>query len=206
MTRWFSLAVLFSTSLFLVTAGRLCGQTAPSAREGGLPLMVGGGVADDNIDYGAGRRMMGIAAWVDWDLTGHRFVPKGLALEAEGRTIRYGLPAGFSQMRQESVLGGAIYSWRHYPNFRPFAKGLMGIGSIDFPPYPGYGHDTRTVTAFGGGIDYRVHGNIWLRAQYEYQIWPQYQGPYALTPNGYTIGASYDFRRFHRGRKGSRQS
>jgi opacity protein-like surface antigen len=199
MRRKFFLAVLFAVPMFLLaSAASLCAQTVPAAREGGLPLMVGGGLADDNIDYGEGRRMTGISAWVDWDLPGYKFVPKGLGLEAEGRTIRFGVPSGFSQMRQESALGGVIYSWRHYPNIRPFAKGLMGIGSIKFPPYGAYGHDTRTVKVFGGGIDYRVYRSIWLRAQYEYQIWPQYQGTYALTPNGYTIGASYDFRHFRR--------
>jgi opacity protein-like surface antigen len=162
--------------------------------------MVGGGFADDNIDYGEGRRMTGISAWVDWDLSHYKFVPKGLGLEAEGKTIRFGVPAEFSRMREETALGGVIYSWRHYPNFRPFAKGLMGIGSIDFPSYGVYSHDTRTVMAGGGGIDYRVHGNIWLRAQYEYQRWPNFQGREALTPNGVTIGASYDFRRFHPGK------
>jgi opacity protein-like surface antigen len=186
---------LFMLVCALFAAGRLAAQTAPAASEGGLPLTIGAGLADDNIDFGADRRMAGIAVWVDWDLTGHKFVPKGLELEAEGRTIRFSKPQGFSQMREETFLGGVRYSWRHYPNFRPFAKGLMGIGSIDFPPYAsGYGHDTRTVKAIGGGIEYRVHNSIWLRAEYEYQMWPDIFGGGTLTPNGATIGATYHFR------------
>jgi hypothetical protein len=181
-------------AFILFSGNPVSAQVAPAATEVGLPLMVGGGLADDNIDFGAGRRMEGISIWADWDLTGHKFVPKGLALEAEARTIRFGIPQGFSQMREETALGGFVYSWRRYPKLRPFAKGLAGIGSIDFPPYPRYGHDTRAILVPGGGVDYRVYDRVWVRAEYEYQIWQKMFGNDSLTPNGFTIGASYNFR------------
>jgi opacity protein-like surface antigen len=201
MRRSFFLTFLLAVSAsILFSAIPLVAQTTPAAREDGLPLVIGGGMADNNIDFGAGRRMEGIAVWAGWDLTGHKFVPRGLTLDVEGKTIRYGLPQGFSQMREETALGGVLYSWRHYKNFRPYAKGLMGIGSIDFPPYPNYGHDTRMVKAMGGGIEYRAYRNVWIRADYEYQMWEQLFGTTNLTPNGFTMGASYDFKRLHGGR------
>jgi opacity protein-like surface antigen len=46
----------------------------------------------------------------------------------------------------------------------------------------------------GGGIDYRAFGNVWLRADYEYQDWPNIFGKgYDLDPQGVTVGAMYEF-------------
>lgn len=169
------------------------GQTAPAAVEGDLPLTVGGGFSSFNLDFGAGRRMTGPTLWADWNLSGHRFVPRGLALEGEGRSIRWGLPQGFSQMKEETLLGGVRYNWEHYKNVRPYAKYLAGIGSIDFPPYPGYAHDTRTVWAPGGGVVVHAYKQVWVRGDFEYQQWKHIFGGDQLTPNGVTFGVEYHF-------------
>ncbi|WP_420236575.1 outer membrane beta-barrel protein [Telmatobacter bradus] len=179
----------------LLTAVSLRGQSAPSAHEGSLPLMVGGGVSNFNLDFGAGRRMTGVTLWGDWDLAGHRLVPHGLSLELQGRSIHWGLPQGFSLMEQNTYLGGARYSWEHYRNVHPYAKCLAGIGSIDFPPYPnGYSHDTRDVLAPGGGLEVRASKQVWVRADYEYQFWRHIFGVHDLNPNGFTLGVEYSFK------------
>jgi len=94
-----------------------------------------------------------------------------------------------------------MYEWHHYRNFRPYVKGLMGFGSIYFgeclalcstTPYT---HDTRTVYAPGGGVEYRAFRSIWVRGDWEYQFWPQLTGNTYLNPQGFTIGAVYDFSR-----------
>lgn len=58
---------------------------------------------------------------------------------------------------------------------------------------PHYTHDTRDVFASGGGLNYRLVHQLWVRADYEYQMWPDLFKK-TLEPQGFTLGASYDFR------------
>lgn len=95
-------------------------------------------------------------------------------------------------------MGGVIYSLPRWYYFRPYAKFIAGLGGIDFPnmgttAHP-YSHDTFLVTAPAGGADVRIFPHIWVRAEYQFQQWHQTFGPHDLTPNGVTIGASWDFR------------
>jgi opacity protein-like surface antigen len=188
--------------LFVATAIPALSQVSPSASEGGLPLVVGVGISDWNLDYGSGRRMEGISAWVDYY---PRHVPSllhGIGLEIEGHDINFNRPSALTKMRQDTGEGGLIYAYDRFPHFRPYAKFLAGIGSIDFPPFPGvpdYSHDTRQVYSPGGGAEFQVYRHLWVRGDYEYQVWgPLFGSPNHLTPSGFTIGASYDFRRLHR--------
>jgi hypothetical protein len=76
------------------------------------------------------------------------------------------------------------------------------LGSIDFPPLPAspptYRHDNRTITAFGAGADIHAWRELWMRADWEYQLWPGLFGSSNdLTPTGITIGAVWDFRGIH---------
>jgi opacity protein-like surface antigen len=186
-------------ALFVVTASSLFSQVVPATRGGGLPLTVGAGFSLFDLDYGqdAGteRRMEGVTAWANYAVPYTPRALRGLALEVEGRDINFNRPAALVRMRQDTLLGGVSYTWRQYRNFHPYAKGLLGIGSIDFPPSGTYSHDTRTVFAPGGGLEYRAFRSLWVRADYEYQFWPKLFGPHTLDPNGFTIGVAYDFRR-----------
>jgi hypothetical protein len=186
---------LFLTALFVTITLPAFSQTVPAANQGGLPLVVGVGLSDYNIDFGAGRRMEGVSAWADWNFDRAPSFLRGFGIEAVGHHIAYGLPTGFSQMRQDSGEGGPIYTVRRYRNVHPYAKFLVGLGGIDFPKIVNYSHDTRTISSLGGGVDYRAWRDVWVRGDYEYQIWPDLFGRgHALTPNGFTIGAEYDFR------------
>ena len=103
------------------------------------------------------------------------------------------------RMKQETIKGGAIYKTRPYHNVRFYGKGILGIGSIDFPSTnPLYTHDTYTVYAFGGGAEYKAWKTLYVRGDYEYQMWQKFQGPNFLTPNGFTVGATYYLRGIHR--------
>lgn len=178
--------------LFFLCALPAFGQVAPTLKVSGIPLGVGGGLSDYSLDYGPGRRMEGFSAWADYSIF------HGLGIEAEGTTIFLNKPSSLTRMRQDSLKGGLIYRARSYWKIRPYAKALMGIGSIDFPSNnPLYTHDTFTVEALGGGLEYPVWHTLYLRADYEYQIWNQYHGPYSLTPNGFTLGATYYLRGIH---------
>ena len=185
---------LIFVALLITAVFPVYSQVTPAARQGSVPIVVGAGFSDFSIDWGPGRRMEGISAWVDWYPNRMPTVLNGLGIEAAGHDINYGLPAGISKMRQDTGEVGPIYAWNHYRNFRPYVKYLLGIGSIDFPPTGTYSHDTFLVFSPGAGAEYRAWRHVWIRGDYEYQYWHQTFGPHDLDPNGFTIGASYDFR------------
>ncbi len=80
-------------AVFLTSfAASLFPQTAPEATKGGLPLEVGVGMSDYNLDYGGGRTMLGDTLWIDWDFWTLAALPsylRGFGIEAKGRNINY---------------------------------------------------------------------------------------------------------------------
>lgn len=181
-------------AVLVTTVMPVYSQVSPAANLGGVPIVIGGGFSDYSIDWGPGQRMEGISAWADWYPNRLPAVLNGLGIEAEGRDIDFGRPSGIPRMRQDTGIGGAIYTWNRYRNFRPYAKYLFGIGSIEFPPSGTYLRDTFLVLAPGGGVEYHVWQHVWIRGDYEYQFWHHTFGNTDLTPIGISIGASYDFR------------
>jgi hypothetical protein len=169
-------------------------QVAPEyERKGGLPIEVGAGGVSYDVDWGHGR-MYGGAAWIDYY---PRFMPsflRGLGIEGEVRDITLDEHTTQPNMRQDTGEGGPIYAWRHFRNFHPYAKYLIGDGSIDFwtGPNSNYRHDTRILQAPGGGLEVRLWRAWWMRADYEYQTWPDFIGK-TLDPQGFTVGFAYDF-------------
>jgi opacity protein-like surface antigen len=189
--------------LFAATAYPLLSQVVPTAVEGGLPLTVGAGISDFNTDWRStgssnGPRMEGISVWVDWNFYHAPSFLHGLGVEVEGRDINFGRPSTLSNMRQDTAAGGPIYTFRRYRNIHPYAKFLVGFGSVDFPsPLPNYHHDTRSFYSPGVGVEYRVFHNFWARGEWEYQSWSNFPTPNStFHPNGFTVGASYNFRHF----------
>jgi len=169
-------------------------QVAPAANQGGLPIEVGAGFSDFLVDYGSAR-MGGPAAWADWYPSRLPAVLNGLGIEIAGRDLNYDRSAGLgSVLRQDTVQGGPIYTWNHFRNFRPYGKFLMGIGRLNFASTGPYQHDTFGLFSPAGGVEFHAWRHIWIRGDYEYQYWQHVFGPHDLTPNGFTIGASYDLR------------
>ena len=123
----------------------------------------------------------------------------GLNIELEGRDVHWNTGDKPQLFRETTGGGGIMYEWRQFRWFRPYAKGLMSFGSVNFghnlDPIgtKPYSHDTRTVYAPGAGIEYRVTGDLWVRGDYEYQIWPMLISK-TLDPQGYTVGVMYDLR------------
>ena len=168
-------------------------QVAPAVKIGGLPIGIGAGVSDYSIDYGFSRRMIGVSAWGDYNLF------HGLGIEAEGTSIFADRPERLARMKQQTIKGGGIYKYHPIFGVRPYVKGVLGIGSIDFPSNnPLYTHDTYTVYAFGAGAEYRAWKTLYVRGDYEYEFWQKFQGPRFLNPNGFTVGATYYLRGIHR--------
>ena len=148
---------LFAAILIAGSVSFARAQVVYSAQERHLPIAVGTGVSNFDLDYGkdAGgeRRMYGISAWVGWDIPHTPRILYGLGMEAEGRDINWNLPSTLTQMRQDTITGGVVYSWRQSsPYVQPYFKYLAGMGSIDFPPAGHYSHDTRAISAPGAGL------------------------------------------------------
>jgi len=143
----------------------LMAQVAPDAIQGGIPIVAGAGVSNFIIDWGDNpdghpRQMQGITVWVDWNFYHAPGLLSGLGVEVEGRDIDWDLPPSLSNaalsdtgtnMRQDTGLGGVIYTLRRYRKIHPYAKALSGIGSIDFQPLTSaalyYRHDSRAMVA-----------------------------------------------------------
>jgi opacity protein-like surface antigen len=185
---------VLSAVLFLCASSPAHSQVVPPAETPGLPLTVGIGYSNFYSDWSG--RISGVTAWIDFDFYRAPSYLRGLAVEAEGRDLSFGLTGTDPKLRFDTIAGGALYKVRLYPNFHPYAKFLFGFGSMDFTtPSPTYSHDTRFFLAPGGGLDYRLTRAIWLRGDYEYQFWTDYFRKHALNPNGITVGAFYNFHR-----------
>lgn len=171
-------------------------QVTSQASGAGLPLAVGVGYSNFSTDQSG--RLAGTTIWADWSFYEHPSFLRGFGLEAEARDLNYGRSGVDPKLRMDTAALGVIYSLRHYRNIHPYAKLLVGYGSIDFSSSDtNYSHDTRTLYSPGGGFEYRVIPHVWVRGDYEYQFWPDLFHHHALNPQGFTIGVSYNFREFH---------
>lgn len=182
-------------ALFLAVAVPAHSQVAPAATRGSARLSAGGGIAYFDLDYGMSRKMIGLTGWGDYRLPHMPRYLHGLGIQGEIRDVNYARPSSLHRMRQDTYLGGPTYTWDHYRNFHPYAKFLLGIGSIDFPPIGTYNHDTRAVFAPGMGVDYDITSCLSARVDYEYQFWHAIFGPNDLNPQGVTFGVLYTFGR-----------
>jgi hypothetical protein len=79
--------------------------------------------------------------------------------------------------------------------FHPYAKGLFGLGTVQYQP--GYNPNPTslhfTTYAIGGGVDITAARHLNIRLiDLEYQFMPSFS-PHGLTPFAGTIGAAYRF-------------
>lgn len=181
------------------TAIPIVAQVAPEAKVRSIPLTVGVGYSNYYTDWSG--RLSGPSLWINWSIDQGPSYLKGLGVEAEARDLNYQRNGAVPNLRMDTASGGVIYTWGHFRNFDPYVKYLIGYGSIDFTiaGSPSYKHDTRTVYAPGGGLDYRVFRGLLVRGNYEYQFWPDLIHGHALNPQGFTLGVAYDMGD-HRGR------
>jgi opacity protein-like surface antigen len=188
LRQWILPAALCAT--FVISAPHTASaQVEPAARVGGLPVYFGVGISRYNLDYGPGRYMEGVVGWAGINLF------HGLGVDGSARSIFMNTPLSLTRMEQNTFLGGVHYNFRHIGPARPFARMGAGLGSIEFPSNnPLYTRDTYTVLAPSFGADFRVVDHVYIRGEYEYQIWEQFHGNHSLNPQGWTIGAIYSFR------------
>lgn len=179
-------------------------QVVSSASERSLPVSFGVGLTGVDPDMlessgniwktqGSGI-MLGVTGWGDYY---PRWMPHallGLGMEGEVHDINFHKSNDEKDIRQTSIGAGAIYTWRHFAYFRPYAKVGIALGRVEFgPSTQAYRSDTRTVTNYAGGFEYRVWGHIWARSEFEYQTWPDLLAHGTFRPESVTVGASYHF-------------
>ena len=188
--------------LFLTASLPVFSQVVPSATEGGLPLVVGVGFSSYYTEMFVHNRMEGPTVWADWNFYHAPSFLHGFGIEAEARGRVFGQPQG-QNLRQATAGGGPIYTLRHFRNFHPYAKFLADLGGEDhiknrrLPSW--YTADRWAIWAPGGGVEYRAWRNVSVRVDYQYQFWRVgfFNTTSFLNPQGFTVGASYDFRRIH---------
>jgi hypothetical protein len=164
----------------------LLSQVVPQARGGAPPLMAGGFISYYDAAY-ASNKPLGFGGFIDWSPY------KNFGIEAEGRWLMWNTDNDF---REYNYLAGPRYGFRRGKTIQPYVKALVGGGVIDFPYGLAYGR--YFVIAPGGGADFRINRRWRVRADYEYQIWPDAPGipgipSSALKPNGVSVGFVYRF-------------
>ena len=162
----------------LLLAGRSAGaQARESAERGGTYFWVGGGASAYYMQYGGGKNL-GVTGYFDADSI-RRF-----GFEAEGRWLEFHQN---NNIHAETYLGGPRYHF-NMGRFQPYVKGLAGLGYFNFTYNYAYGR--YFVIAPGGGLDYRLTPRLSVRADGEYQYWPQFTfGP--MSSGGLSIGLRY---------------
>jgi hypothetical protein len=155
-------------------------QSAPTAERVG-DLKIGGAFSTANSDYG--DRYNGGAAYADFDFLPH------IGVEGEFHFVKD--PADLYEKTYEI---GPRY-FRTYRNFVPYAKAMYGRGVFNYPALAdGFRPNLAyNMAALGIGVDYKVRPYLYVRADWEYQVWFGFQGS-SLTPSILTLGAAYHFR------------
>ena len=155
---------------------RATAQAEPTAYGPGSFIQVGGTGSLFQADYGQ-RHLGGESVFVD----AHLYRRIGLEAEARSLTINED-----EDVHERTYLAGPRFSI--FPGkFRPYAKVLIGRGTMYFPYH--YAVGSYFVIAPGGGIDWRVgHGRLTVRVfDIEFQQWPSFTyGP--LKPYGVSSG------------------
>jgi hypothetical protein len=189
--------------LVLMASLPLFSEVVPSATQGGgVPQWtVGTGFSYFSPDYGPWH-LAGGTLWINDSLNRMPSFLSGLSLDIEARDLSLFNSSHDPVTRIDTAAGGAIYKLSRYRNFRPYGKVTVGLGNIDYMPSGTHRYNqSRTVTGMGGGCDIRAFRSVWVRADYEFQYWPNFwvtkQSNYrtgaAIDPNGLTIGAVYHF-------------
>ena len=165
----------------LSTATIVHAQALPTGSRAG-DLKIGGGFSTANSDYG--DRYNGGAAYFDYDFLSH------IGVEGEFHFVK-----DPNDLYEKTYEIGGRYFRTYKKRWVPYAKGMYGRGVFNFPPL---GDGFRANIAYnlmagGIGVDYRAKPWLYVRADWEYQHWFDFQRS-SLSPSILTIGAAYRFR------------
>jgi hypothetical protein len=165
----------------LSTATIVHAQALPAGSRLG-DLKIGGGFSTANSDYG--DRYNGGAAYFDYDFLPH------IGVEGEFHFVK-----DPNDLYEKTYEIGGRYFLTYKKRWVPYAKGMYGRGVFNFPPL---GDGFRANIAYnliagGIGVDYKAKPWLYLRADWEYQHWFNFQSS-SLSPSILTVGAAYRFR------------
>lgn len=180
MTRSRLSALVAALSLLLL-AGRtsaLHAQALPTATRSGGYISVGGTFSGYQSLYNK-TQVAGGTVYADANLT------RRLGLEGEARFLRLHTQ---SDTRTSTYLVGPRIS-TSWPRYRPYVKGLVGMGKFTFPY--NYAQGSYFVVAPGAGLEIPVmNGRVNLRVvDFEYQAWRGFNFGRAR-PYGFSTGLS----------------
>lgn len=179
------LSLVFSLAAVLPSA--LHAQATAAATRGGI-AQVGVAYTASNEDEYVGDWLQGMTIYGTFDLNNH--------IGIEGNVHLDSLFKSYYNYHESSYDAGVRWA-QHYRKFTPYAKGLIGIG-VASAPSPTQIEDRSTpgtyfLFALGAGLDYSLSNKINLRADFEYQRWPNFPA-HGLTPPLLSIGAAWRFR------------
>jgi len=180
--RLFIVAVLVAAPMLAAAQAQYSAERAP------VSFTLGGAYSFFVAGY-AGEKVMGPVA----NATFSPVIWDHVALEAEGRWLTQNGSRGFSEF---NYLIGPLYriTLVEHHGLHPYMKGLIGAGIVEFPNHLAVGR--YFAIAPGGGVDVTLNRRWRLRADYEYQIWPQSpdipgMNVATIKPNGVTVGFTY---------------
>ena len=162
-------------------------QVVPAAYGSADTLWVGAEYSnmDASFPYQSGDRLAGVGVFADFNLRAH------LGLEGDARFMQFG---GYQAETERTLLGGPRFRFNRLGKFQPYAQGLIGAATVQYPFK--IGQASYLAVAPAGGVSYRVSGRWLVRAQYEYQFWlnsPGYvnEPAHQLKPNGLQVGVAF---------------
>lgn len=169
---------------------QISAQVPYAAKRRPIRYEIGGGMDVWATDYSQ-KWKWGPAAWAGADLW------HGLGILAEGHSMI----AGASDLHYKYFVGegGVRYASHRWTSVIPYAKGEMGFAGLSVArSATSRSHDTRNTWALGGGVEYHSWKNLWTRADYTYDFFPDFLSyitfqKHTLNPNGVSIGVSYHF-------------
>src|SRR5271154_4250524 len=170
-----------------LTGTRLHAQAVPTASSGG-DLQIGAMFNLADPDYRPDK-FKGYGFYTTFDFRYH------VGIEGEFHQINDTDSTEGIYERTYEI--GPRYVLRH-GRYNPYAKLMYGRGVFNYPPVfgdPKIGPAANlayNLGAIGAGVDYRVVPGINVRADYEYQKWPDFP-PNGLSPWIVSIGAAYRF-------------
>jgi opacity protein-like surface antigen len=172
-------ALVMIVLILMAVAGGRCAvaQSVEPADAGRTMLSVGVAASGFTLGYGD-RKILGISAWVDTDTI------RRLGFEGEMRRLEYQQTAN---VHAETYLSGVRYHF-NFGRTQPYLKALGGIGHFTFPY--NYAKGSYFVVAGGVGLDYKLNRRWTVRADFEYQQWPQFTYG-TMNSLGATVGIRY---------------
>ena len=186
--------ILAWTGLMAIFTPFALAQVRPATVGGGGSIIVGGEFSSfaphslkgiDLYQY-APTKLSGIGTFFDINLK-----PRW-GVEGEARWLKWHSSQGESQTH---YLIGPRYRVLSHGNFSVWGKFLVGGGLETFPEK--IGHGSYFALAPGATVVYQVTQRIDVRADYEYQSWPNAPNLSPLIPNkgisprGFSIGIGY---------------